>query len=180
MTTPHRHVGFAGLEYSNIEFIGRRILCLRTTSDGCNLAATIHAVADDAIPKGYVGYIDITIGCIAAAKGVACFVNDVVAWSILVNLFNVEITLAAQVRIVIQCLICNVTFSICLYLIVVLLSLGDSAFLLKAITHETIEDIEVGRAAHHTTFATGIGITCDGRYAVVEVVLFLVERCVSG
>ena len=100
MATPHGYVGFAGLVYSNIEFIGRRILCLRATSDGCNLAATIHAVADDAVPQSDIGYVNITIGCIATAKGVTCFVNDVVANSILVYLFYVKVALAGQVIIV--------------------------------------------------------------------------------
>ena len=85
MTAPHGDMGFTWLVDSYIEFIGRRILSLCSTSDGCNLAAAIEAVADDTVPQGEVGNIDITIGCIAATEGITCFVHDIVSNSILVD-----------------------------------------------------------------------------------------------
>ena len=94
MTAHHGDVGLTRLVYRYLKLVGR-ILGLCASSDSSNLAAAIHAVADDAVPKGDIGNVHITVGSIAATKGIACLKHNIVAYSILVNLFHEIVILAA-------------------------------------------------------------------------------------
>ena len=87
MSSHHDNMCLTWLVNGYYEFI-RCVLGIRSTSNGSNLTTAVHAITNDTIPQGDVGNINITVGCITTTKGITSLKHDVVADSILVNLFH--------------------------------------------------------------------------------------------
>ena len=174
MTVVHHHMGLTSLEDGGIVILHTASSSLhRAATDGTNLAATIEAASHGTAIHAHIGIVHIAVHHIAATENVAGQLNGI--GSLVVKFLLVcKLVIVASSGCLIAC--CrklafaiggSIVFGSCSQFLTT--RYGNEALI--TIANVAIVDGQVGCAIDRTTLTTTIGITQDGRNAIMEVVI---------